>query len=227
MKIKGDLLQLELDLKKQFDTSGLLADVSELKVWRTSYLKDFDELDKDVNKIRTSQDDSNKKLKEVSTEVTELVGWRANTLKQEFDKLRKYLDNSVTISKAESDVVYDMAKKTSVSVDALVTWRVNLAGEIEEMEKNLKKVLNDTKSLKDESSTVQTSLKTLKTEIEAMETKMNKKGAAELKEEFEEFKSKVQPRLKSLKTEMEAMEAKTNKIGSAVKKLQKKEDDDF
>lgn len=203
IKIKGDLLQLELDLKKQFDTSNLAADLNELKAWRISYLKDFDDLDKDVDKIRTSQDDSIKKLKQVSSQVTELVGWRANILKQELDKLRKDLDSGVTAFKTESETSNEMAKKTSVSVEALESWKKTSTEELAEMEKSLKKVSDDIKSLKDDSS------------------------SAKIREDIEEFKGKVQTRLKTLKTEMEAMETRTNKIGSAVKKLQKKDEDDF
>ena len=200
LQTKGDMVQLELDLKKSLDPTEFLGDLNELKAWRISSIREFDELEKEFEEIKTSNHELNKKSKQYADEVDELKSLRF-TLNDSIDKLRKYIDNTLTIAKAETN---ELSQKTSSEVEVLKKWRLDLTEDLNEIEINLKKLMEENKNLKDDNS----SAKTVKLDIE-------------------DFKSKVQTKIKSLKADLDALESKQNKIGSAVKKLQKKEDDDF
>jgi chromosome segregation ATPase len=200
LQTKGDMVQLELDLKKSLDPTEFLGDLNELKAWRISSIREFDELEKEFEEIKTANHELNKKSKQYADEVDELKSLRF-TLNDSIDKLRKYIDNTLTIAKAETN---ELSQKTSSEVEVLKKWRLDLTEDLNEIEINLKKLMEENKNLKDDNS----SAKTVKLDIE-------------------DFKSKVQTKIKSLKADLDALESKQNKIGSAVKKLQKKEDDDF
>ena len=76
LQTKGDMVQLELDLKKSLDPTEFLGDLNELKAWRISSIREFDELEKEFEEIKTANHELNKKSKQYADEVDELKSLR-------------------------------------------------------------------------------------------------------------------------------------------------------